>query len=111
WYAKITLDDLLADYANDPKVVKMLRSSADKAAQGTTEHVFHKIAAVADGAPRIADQPPLLFHPDAPELDLERDVRPLFANHPAPLSKDRAALFDPIHVHNIGHQHGGAGYV
>jgi uncharacterized protein (DUF2252 family) len=98
WYAKITLDDLLTEYANDPKVLKMLRNRAAKAAQSTTEYVFHKITTVADGVPRIADQPPLLFHPDPSELDLERDVRPFFEDYRATLSNDRAALFDHFHI-------------
>jgi uncharacterized protein (DUF2252 family) len=94
WYARITLDDLLREYASDPKIVKMLLNSADKAAQRSTEHVFQKITTVGNGKPRIADQPPLLFHPDPDELDLERDVRPFFESYRGTLSKDRAVLFD-----------------
>src|SRR5262249_39327454 len=98
WYARITLDDLLKEYASEPKVVKMLQQSVDKAARSTTEHVFHKITTVADGKPRIADQPPLLFHPNPSELDMERDVRPFFEGYRSTLSKDRAALFDRFQV-------------
>ena len=94
WYARITLDDLLTEFASDPKIVKMLQDSRDKAAQRTTEHVFHKITTVANGKPRIVDQPPLLFHPDPDELDLERDVRPFFESYRSTLSKDREVLFD-----------------
>jgi uncharacterized protein (DUF2252 family) len=72
----------------------MLQNSVAKAAQSTTEHVFHKITTVANGQPRIADQPPLLFHPDPAELDLERDVRPFFESYRGTLSRDREALFD-----------------
>jgi uncharacterized protein (DUF2252 family) len=98
WYDKITLDDLLKEYANDPKVVKMLQNSVAKATQSTTEHVFHKITTVADGQPRIADQPPLLFHLDPSELDLERDLRPFFAGYRGTLSKEREALFDRFSI-------------
>src|SRR5262249_40006005 len=98
WYARITLDDLLKEYAGDPKVVKMLRQGVDKAAHGTTEHVFHKITRVANGKPRIADQSPLLFHPDPSELDVERDLRPFFEGYRGTLSRDRAALFDRFRI-------------
>jgi uncharacterized protein (DUF2252 family) len=94
WYAMVTLEDLLEEFADDPKVVKLLRRSVAKAARGTTEHVFHKITTVANGKPRIVDQPPLLFHPDPSELDLERDLRPFFEGYRGTLSRDRAALFD-----------------
>jgi uncharacterized protein (DUF2252 family) len=94
WYAKITLEDLLTQYANDPKVVKMLQDSVNKAAQSTTEHVFHKIATAENEKPRIADHPPLLFHPDPSELDTERDLRPFFESYRGTLSKDRETLFD-----------------
>jgi uncharacterized protein (DUF2252 family) len=94
WYAKITLDELLKDYAGEPKILKMLQNSVEKAAQNSIEHVFHKITSVANGRPRIADQPPLLYHPDPAELDLERDVRPFFESYRGTLTRERAALFD-----------------
>jgi hypothetical protein len=80
WYAKVTMDEVFAEYSDDPKALKLLQKSVQKAMEDTTEHVFHKIAAVADGKPRIADQPPLLFHPDPSELDMGRDVQPFFEN-------------------------------
>jgi uncharacterized protein (DUF2252 family) len=98
WYARITLDDLLKEYASDPKIVKMLQDSVAKAAQSTTEHVFHKITTVANGKPRIADQPPVLFHPNPSELDMERDVRPFFEGYKSTLAKDRAVLFDRFQI-------------
>jgi uncharacterized protein (DUF2252 family) len=111
WYARITLEDLLAEYADDPKTIKMLRDSVDKAAQGTTEHLFHKITAVANGKPRIADQPPLLSHPDPADLDLERDVRPFFEDYRATLPKDRETLFDRYRIVDVAYKVVGVGSV
>jgi uncharacterized protein (DUF2252 family) len=98
WYAKVTMDDVFAEYACDPRALKLFQKSVAQAAQSTTEHVFHKVTTVADGAPRIADQPPLLFHPDPAELDMERDVRPFFEAYRGTLPKDRAALFDRFRI-------------
>jgi uncharacterized protein (DUF2252 family) len=111
WYAKVTMDEVFEEYAGDPKVLKLLRKSVDKALHSTTEHVFHQITAVTDGKPRITDQPPLLFHADPSELDLERDVRPFFASYRGTLSRDREALFDRFHVTDVAHKVVGVGSV
>jgi uncharacterized protein (DUF2252 family) len=111
WYAKITIDEVYEEYADDPKVLKLIQKSVKKAAENTTEHVFHKIAAVGDGKPRIADQPPLLFHPDPSELDMGRDVRPFFERYRGTLISDRAALFDRFHVADVAYKVVGVGSV
>jgi uncharacterized protein (DUF2252 family) len=94
WYARITFDDLLHSIANDPKYVKRLKKAVEKATQNTSEHVFHKITTTVDGKPRIVDEPPLLFHADRSEFDLERDVLPFLVNYRSTLSFERQALFD-----------------
>jgi uncharacterized protein (DUF2252 family) len=101
WYAKVTMDEVFKEYANDPKVVKLLQKSIDKALHSTTEHVFQKITAVENAKPRITDQPPLLFHPDPSELAMERDVRPFFTSYRATLARDRQALFDRYHIMDV----------
>jgi uncharacterized protein (DUF2252 family) len=111
WYAKVTIDEVYAEYADDPKVLKLIQKSVTKAAENTTEHVFHKIAAVGDGKPRIADQPPLLFHPDPSELDMGRDVRPFFKSYRSTLAPDREALFDRFHVADVAYKVVGVGSV
>src|SRR6516162_3280234 len=55
WYARVTMDEVFAEYAGDPKALKQLRRSVRHAAQDTTEHIFHKVVAMDDGQPRIAD--------------------------------------------------------
>jgi uncharacterized protein (DUF2252 family) len=111
WYAKVTMEEVFAEYAGDPKVLKLLKKSAAQAAQNTIEHVFHKITAVEDGKPRITDQPPLLFHPDPSELDMERDVRPFFEDYRATLTPDREALFDRFRVMDVAYKVVGVGSV
>jgi uncharacterized protein (DUF2252 family) len=94
WYAHITFDELLHDATNDPKYVKRLKKAVEKATQNTSEHVFHKITTTVDGKPRIVDEPPLLYHADPSEFNVERDVVPFLANYRSTLSYERRALFD-----------------
>jgi uncharacterized protein (DUF2252 family) len=111
WYAKVTMDEVFAEYAGDQKVLKLIRKSVAKATQNTTEHVFHKITATEHGKPRIADQPPLLFHPEQSELDVERDLRPFFESYRDTLPPDREALFDRFHLTDGAYKVVGVGSV
>ncbi len=111
WYAKVSMDEVFREYAGEPKVVKLLQKSIDKALHSTTEHVFHSLAKMENGKPRIADQPPLLFHPDRSELDLDREVRPLFENYRASLPRDRKTLFDRFRLLDVVHKVVGVGSV
>jgi uncharacterized protein (DUF2252 family) len=111
WYAKVRIEEVFAEFADDPKALKGLRKSVAEATQNTTDHVFHQITADDHGTPRILDHPPLLFHPDPSELDMERDVRPFFESYRATLSADRAALFDRFHVVDVAYKVVGVGSV
>jgi uncharacterized protein (DUF2252 family) len=111
WYDRVTMEEVFEEYAGDPKALKLLRKSVEQAAQNTTEHIFHKVAAVVNGKPRIADHLPLLFHPDPSELDMERDVRPFFESYRATLPPDRQALFDRFRVVDVAYKVVGVGSV
>jgi uncharacterized protein (DUF2252 family) len=94
WYARITDADVLKRFAGDPKALKYLEGRARKAAKGTSEVVFHKLTRMANGRPRILDQPPLLYHVDPSELDLERDAVPFFEDYRRTLAPAHRALLD-----------------
>jgi uncharacterized protein (DUF2252 family) len=111
WYAKVTMEEVFSEYADDPKALKQIQKSVAEAKENTIEHVFHKIAEVDNGKPRIHDQPPLLFHPDPSELDMERDVRPFFEDYRGTLSRDREALFDRFRVTDVAYKVVGVGSV
>jgi uncharacterized protein (DUF2252 family) len=111
WYAHVTMDEVFAEYADDPRALKQFHKSVEQAAQNTIEHVFHKVAAVENGKPRIAEHPPLLFHPDPSELDMERDVQPFFESYRATLSPDRAVLFNRFRVVDVAYKVVGVGSV
>ena len=111
WYAKTSMDEMFQEFADDPKVVKLLNRGVEHAREHTTEHVFHKISTVVDGKSRLADQPPLLFHADPAELDLERDVVPFLGKYRESLSRDRQALLDRYEVLDVVHKVVGVGSV
>jgi uncharacterized protein (DUF2252 family) len=111
WYAKVSMEDVCAEYACDPKALKLLKKSVAQATHNTTEHVFHKIARDEGGKSSIVEHPPLLFHPDPSELDLERDVRPFYEKYRATLSPDRAALLDRYRVADVAYKVVGVGSV
>src|SRR5262249_33601294 len=46
WYARITMDDVFEEFADDPKIVRLLRRSVQEAVEHTSEHIYHKVAAV-----------------------------------------------------------------
>jgi uncharacterized protein (DUF2252 family) len=111
WYARVTMDEVFAEYAREPNALKAFKKGICQAEHNTTEHVFHKITSDDHGKPRITDHPPLLFHPDPSELDMARDVRPFFANYRATLSPDREALFDRFHLVDVAYKVVGVGSV
>jgi uncharacterized protein (DUF2252 family) len=111
WYAKVGFDELLQSAANDPKYLKRLRKTVDKATQNTSEHVFHKITTTEHGKPRIVDAPPLLYHSDSSTLDLERDVMPFLEKYRGSLSRERQTLFDRFRVEDCAHKVVGVGSV
>jgi uncharacterized protein (DUF2252 family) len=98
WYAKVGLDDLLECVAGDAKVARRLHKTIEKAAENTSEHVFHKVVASEDGAVRIVDHPPLLFHSDAADSDVDRDVASFLGAYRDTLPRERQALFDRYHL-------------
>jgi uncharacterized protein (DUF2252 family) len=64
-----------------------------EARKATHEHVANKLIVPSKGLPRIADQPPLLYHIKDPLID-ERTVAAFFKNYRATLAEERRMLFD-----------------
>jgi uncharacterized protein (DUF2252 family) len=111
WYARVAFDELLQSAANDPKYLKRLRKTVEKAAQNTSEHVFHKITTAANGKPRIVDDPPLLYHSDDSRSGLERHVLPFLEKYRGSLPRERRTLFDRFKVEDCAHKVVGVGSV
>jgi uncharacterized protein (DUF2252 family) len=111
WYARVTMDEVFAEFADEPKMVQRLRKCVAEAQHQTTEHVFHKITTSVEGHSRIKDQHPLLFHPDPDDFDLRRDAQPFFSSYTTTLSADRQALFARFSLADVAYKVVGVGSV
>jgi uncharacterized protein (DUF2252 family) len=111
WYAKIVFDQLLKEAGNDPTVARKMQKDVTKASQNTAEHIFHKITTVAGGKSRIVDQPPLLYHGDSSEDEIEPIITPFFRDYRETLLADRRVLFDRYQYVDAAHKVVGVGSV
>jgi len=69
----------------------LVATDARRARSQTAEHVFQKITTNVGETPRIRDQPPLIYHPQAP--DLHQAVQVVLSKYAATLRDDYRALF------------------
>ena len=111
WYARVTMEDVFAEFADEPKMVQRLRKSVADARHQTTEHVFHKITTSVGGQPWIKDQHPLLFHPEPADFNVERDAQPFFSDYATTLAADRRALFGRFSLADVAYKVVGVGSV
>ncbi len=98
WYARITLEDLIADLS--PKAAKRLQARVDSAREKAGSEVdFPKLADVVGGKIAIRDTPPLIFHPsEARNPDFLAQVERVIAEYRQTLAEDRRALLDQYRV-------------
>ena len=80
WYARID-DKMLIATAPDETARQNRERIAAKARASVTEYLFPRITGVVDGRRRIADQPPLIFHPPAGSDTLQRLNKVFAAYH------------------------------
>jgi uncharacterized protein (DUF2252 family) len=92
WYSRITFDDLRALFGNDAEINRRIDKKAAEAQKRTNENVANKLIVPSKGLPRIADQPPLIYHVDDPVVD-ERAIAAFFKQYRATLAEERRMLF------------------
>jgi uncharacterized protein (DUF2252 family) len=90
WYSRITYRSLLDRARGDAKVTKLIAADARRARSRTAEHVLQKITTKVGGRPRIVDQPPLIYHPQAD--DLHGAAQAVLAKYAETLREDYRAL-------------------
>jgi uncharacterized protein (DUF2252 family) len=90
WYSRITYADLLERARGDAKVTKLVAADVRRARTRTAEHVFQKITTKVGDTPRIVDQPPLVYHPQAPGL--HEAAQALLTKYAATLREDYRVL-------------------
>ncbi|MBO0862651.1 MAG: DUF2252 domain-containing protein [Chloracidobacterium sp.] len=81
FYASIDADAFVTQ-ARDARTRKRREQTVAKARKRTSEHFFARSVRIVAGRPRIADEPPFLFHP--PQTDsLDADFRAAFEAYKA----------------------------
>jgi uncharacterized protein (DUF2252 family) len=91
WYTRLDMEDIIQS-APDEQTRKDRQAMAAKAHQRITENVFPKITSVVGGHPRFADQPPVLYHVNEP--DVEERVLQGLEDYRLSLSEERRVLLD-----------------
>jgi uncharacterized protein (DUF2252 family) len=112
WYSKVPYDHLLEQARDDAALSDQIKKEVEKASRNTSEHVFHKITTVVDGKPRIADQPPLLFHgTSSAQAEVEAMAAEFFEDYRGSLAADRQVLFGRYRFLDIAYKVVGVGSV
>lgn len=99
WYQRIDVTALVTTVRTRKWRDRIERLVARQASRSTFEDDFPKLAHMADGQPRIKDNPPLLFHESdmAPEAALSL-VRDAIVRYRETLAEDRRHLLDRYEV-------------
>jgi uncharacterized protein (DUF2252 family) len=109
FYASIDANAFIAQ-ARDSRTRKRREQMVAKARQRTSEHFFAKSVRMVDGRPRVADEPPFLFHP--PETDpFEADFREAFEAYKAQMPDHLRFLLRRFDVVDVAMKVAGVGSV
>ena len=109
FYASIDVNAFIAQ-ARDSRTRKRREQMVAKARQRTSEHFFAKSVRMADGRPRISDEPPFLFHP--PQTDpFEADFREAFEAYKAQMPDHLRFLLRRFDVVDVAMKVAGVGSV
>ena len=109
WYSHLDLS-LLADHAPTPAARKRWQRVIATAARRTPDREFPKITALRRGKPRIADRPPLIYHPSDKAL-LGRHVRRMFHLYRETLPPERRIVLDRYELADVARKVVGVGSV
>jgi uncharacterized protein (DUF2252 family) len=112
WYERVTADDILGA-VRAKKWRKQVEARIAKAAARTVlEDDFPKLASVDGGAPRIKDNPPLIFHEMIRGAEeYAGAVKVAFGKYRETLSDDHRELLDRFEMKDIAYKVVGVGSV
>ncbi len=109
WYSHLDLK-LLAKNAATAKAGKKWLKIIAKAERQTPSHEFPKITAIRNGRPRIADRPPLIYHPrDVGSIG--KRVRQMFQRYRETLPLERRIVLDRYELLDVARKVVGVGAV
>ena len=95
WYDAISLDKVLKEVADEEDRGRIAQRVEKARARSTPEYLFPKLVEEQGAVPRIADDPPLIFHPTAEQApQLETGYREGFAMYRESLPEQVRTLFD-----------------
>jgi uncharacterized protein (DUF2252 family) len=116
WYDKIDLQHY-EDRSGDPDVVRAARKrmadriEAEKR-KTVPDHLYPKLVSTEGAKPRIKDDPPLIFHPDAAMAPgVESGFGEVIAAYRETLPEHTRTLFDRFHFFDIAFKVVGVGSV
>ena len=112
WYCRIDAETAVASLT-DKASISRLKSRIEAAEkQNVPEHDFPKLVSVNGGAPRISDNPPLIFHPrDAESEAFRKDAHHTFAKYRETLPDERRLLLDRFTIVDVAQKVVGVGSV
>jgi uncharacterized protein (DUF2252 family) len=109
FYSSIDAAAFIAQ-AGDARARKRREQTVAKAHKRTSEHFFARSVRTVDGRPRIADEPPFLFHPPQPD-PFEADIRAAFEAYKALLPDHLRFLLRRFDVADVAMKVAGVGSV
>jgi len=109
WYSHLDAEVFIAE-AKTTAAEKRWLQVEKKAQLQTAEHVFPKIVDVKNGRTRIADHPPLVYHPRASDL-MRKHVTQMFHQYRKTLPEERRVILDRYHIIDVARKVVGVGSV
>ncbi|HTH07100.1 MAG TPA: DUF2252 domain-containing protein [Ilumatobacteraceae bacterium] len=107
WYDRLDLARAIAE-STDSKMRRKREEMDRQARKRVAENLFPKLITDNGGAPRIADQPPLIYHPEGVGIEV---VLAFIDTYRESLPKDRRVLFDRYTVRDAAIKVVGVGSV
>ncbi len=112
WYEAMDLEEIIANMRNKQAKAFYTKKLAKATAQSEHEKEFAKLAHTAGDAPRIIDQPPLIFHYDDTRTEQFRAQSELaIADYLASLSPERRVLLSRFKLVDVAVKVVGVGSV
>jgi uncharacterized protein (DUF2252 family) len=118
WYARIEVDDLLAEAARQGSRKQVKRAERNRAKTESKDRLkaFAKLTETVDGKTRIASDPPLIVPveellPTAQHQELDDFIRAVFRSYRRTLSADRRRLLERYRYVHLARKVVGVGSV
>ncbi len=111
WYARIGFADLSGFFRRNADVIGSLESVERYAGGRTSEAIFPKLTAIADGHATILDDPPLVYHFHQYVEEWDAMIHAFFERYRRTLIADRQRLFEHYAFQDIAVKVVGVGSV